>query len=186
MLHDTFEVSHLAYASLCCQFAQLDHEREELAEPKLLEEPMPPVSYFFNVQLNLNSGLKQRHPIRKLLEKVLEKETITFKTHAFQKCLNEHRCVMLLENVVQRIERSGIANVEDIGIRNFKTGMRTSPATILLRMKNGIRRRKKHYDIVQVITSELPGLGIIEFLWIDNPWRNWITKHQTEENSATH
>ena len=47
--HDPFEVSFSSYDFLFRQFARLNTEVEKLSEPKIVDESMPLVAYYFNL-----------------------------------------------------------------------------------------------------------------------------------------
>ena len=188
--HDAYEASFLDYASLYRQFAHLTPEMEEMAQPKLFDEPMPPVAHFWNVQLNPEAGLQRSHPIRKLLEKILLMETCVMKLSMFQKMWEQGRCVIIPRKVIERIRETGVAQFADIGVRHHKTNEVISPSLIVQRMLQAHMYDQEHRNCVQKVTTDFPFMGSVYFFWVTEsglldktvPDRrefrnNWFSRH---------
>jgi len=181
---DGFECERWTWHELRTQFARVSPRRRLFAKPVMMPQLMPPVAYYYGVQLSDKLGLPEGDLRRKWLERIEYKELVLMKLITwYNHYVYGNKVIVLPPDVLEELRNSGIAEADlDLGL-----GM--SPADIIERMERGrsasfalgaqpARNQQPNFATIQ---SQVFGVDSLQFHWIDTQPEFFGCPHRTAD-----
>jgi len=159
---DSHEAEQMTLQELEANFAAtLPARIQILLKPLLSEEALPPVAYYYGVQLTLLNGLPKGSPRRVFLEECLFRELVIIRLASYLYHIQwSNRAVVQPEEVINILEESGV-----IGI---SLRLEWTPQEIITHMRKTRGRNFNPSGVTSTVrTKELYGLVDCDYHWVD-------------------